>query len=565
MRSNSPHPANYSLPHSRAPQHSDILNPPWIYLIVLLIGIASFAIFLPGTHARNTWIYSWDSAPYLEAAKNFFEGRGFIHRVTFGLDPEIWQPLRLWPPGYSVLIAGLHHFGIDGPTSCVAISVASAVVSLAAISFIQFRLFHWTLALPLIVLLTSSFAFQAVGSQCMSDSTYLALVAISIACLLQWTRSPTLFWAFAAGLLAGAAWSTRNAGLALFAATGIFFTFHLLWKSPALVAKPAIAWIVGVSICGLPLALRNIMTFGALNPYDMPPSELSLWQNLHRAFTVVIQDMSTSEFLAKLMAHEYALALIAVLAATSLGYLLYNAAYSWPIEVLERNRIQVLLVSYAAIYFTIIVIARTQFRWGDMIDARYMVQIYWVLWICFALWGLAMLDTLNVHPQRARAGIFLILSSFAALHLMDQWRATALAADRSQALEGRLGEDACAFLRQSTKPHQIVLAGRADILRIHCNVNARAYPHVSRADSYRKAITPEDIRSATERGHLWGMIIDDVQAALAGNFGPFVRHLVNRHENEKEWQRVPIKSPALILQYIGPNGNPPQFPSSIPE
>jgi hypothetical protein len=52
-------------------------------------------------------------------------------------------------------------------------------------------------------------------------------------------------------------------------------------------------------------------------------------------------------------------------------------------------------------------------------------------------------------------------------------------------------------------------------------------------------------------GFLWGLIIEDIEAAKKGDFDMLVKDIIERPENYPELQRVSIEGPAVILKYVG--------------
>jgi len=520
---------------------------------VSLIGLTAWALLLPASTARNSWIFSWDSAPYIEVATSLLSGRGLSHRVTFGLDAEIWEPLSLWPPGYSVLIAFFQLLGLSGPASCRSASFFAAASGVAVIGFICFRLFRWPLAMALLATMTTSYAFQLISTQCLSDGLFLALAASSIACLLHWTyaHNPSPAVIFGAGLLAGAAWTTRNVGIALVLATAAFLTLHVLWLSRSQVLKLGAVWLAGFVVLALPFAIRNLVTFGTLNPYEMPPSDLSLWQNTKRALSVALYDTSAAIINIETRTGIAILALAVIFALGVLVRSYFSRSSLFSLPQLKNNRFYALLAMFAITYVTLVIAARTKYKWGETIDSRYLVQIYWIVWIFAALLGLQVLRRWVASERLAQTMVAAVFGLLAATNLYGQLRFAPATADRSDALEGKLGQAACDYLKKEVPSEKIVLSQRSDLLRIHCGVNARVFTQVSRVDSYRKAVTPDGLEKATQSGILWGVAIENVEAAMNGSLGPLAKQLVSHPDKALQWQRIQIDTPALIFKYVG--------------
>src|SRR5712692_7949953 len=202
-----------------------LTRPPTLpLLLVALVGLAVWVAFLPPTLAHNPWIYSWDSAAYIETAQSILAGRGLVHRPIWGLSPDIWVPIAFWPPGYPILIALAQLIGLSTPPPCLAVSLGSSGIFVILMAYVCCQLFPWTVALPILLVTISMPAFLYISTSCLSDASYLTFAMGSLACLSAWSlhSKRSWWWLTAAGLLAGTSWSTRYVGLALFAATACF-------------------------------------------------------------------------------------------------------------------------------------------------------------------------------------------------------------------------------------------------------------------------------------------------------------------------------------------------------
>src|SRR3990172_2035484 len=155
--------------------------------LVTLVCLAVWGAFLPSMLAHNTWIYSWDSAAYIETAVSINAGRGFVHRTILGLEPNIWEQIRLWPPGYPILIALAQLSGMSPTTAGLAVSLVSSGFFVILLTKICLRLFHRSLALPVTLAAVCMPAFLFISTSVLSDATYLAFAVASLSCLLLWS------------------------------------------------------------------------------------------------------------------------------------------------------------------------------------------------------------------------------------------------------------------------------------------------------------------------------------------------------------------------------------------
>jgi hypothetical protein len=97
-----------------------------LVLLVTIVCLAVWGAFLPSMLTHNTWIYSSDSAAYIETALSINAGRGLVHRGILGLVPNIWEPIRFWPPGYPILIALAQLSDMSPTTAGLAVSLVSS-------------------------------------------------------------------------------------------------------------------------------------------------------------------------------------------------------------------------------------------------------------------------------------------------------------------------------------------------------------------------------------------------------------------------------------------------------
>jgi hypothetical protein len=548
-------------------QVSDGGNPRWTSLVVIVVCLATWAALLPGTFSHNSWVYSWDSAAYIETAQSLVAGRGLSHRVIFGTERDLWEPLSLWPPGYSVLIAVAQIAGLPAVKGGVAVSVIAGAISAMLLAWICLRLFHWAVAFLLTLTIIVMPAFLQIGTQCLSDSSYFALVLASIACLMQWTMrpQPSLLWVFGAGLFAGASWGTRYAGSALFAATGLFFLLHLSWLRFGHMIKLGLVWLLGLAVFSVPLVIRNLMTFGQISPYNMPPSNLSLWVNARQASSVIVEDMTASALDVNWIVDKDKFPIYGLIFIVMLAF--WGWRTSWPRirAVVERQRVQIFLAAYLIAYTAIVIVGRTKYRWGEDINPRYMVQIYWILWVCAASCLTGGLRVSRISAKFARVIVVLGLCGTLLLQLTRQLDRLNKPADRPESVESKIGGPAIAYLSRAVGKGQIVFSMRADLLRIHSDINARKLPPVSQYD-FLRPITRADINRLGSEGFLWGIVIESPKAVEKGNYDALIKDILERPENYPELERVKITSPAIIFRYsrngiLLPDALPPQSSS----
>jgi hypothetical protein len=282
----------------------------------------------------------------------------------------------------------------------------------------------------------------------------------------------------------------------------------------------------------------------------MPPSELSLWANARRTVTVILQDMTTSAFLADWLVDKRKILFFALATVALVVSWIWRTSFHCMEVIFERQKLQIFLLTYATIYTGMVIAARTQYRWGEEIDPRHMVQIYWILWICMAVCGVALFKYCRVKNKIATNVLLVIFLLFSFLQINRNLEFLTESSYRLESIENRIGTDACAYLGKVVGQNQIVLSTRAELLRIHCDINARKIPPISQYD-FLSPITRGDIIQIGQSSFLWGLVIEDIEAAKKGEYDSLVKNIVERPEEYSELQRVSIESPALILKFVG--------------
>lgn len=530
-------------------------NPIWIQVAVVAAALVLWALFLPGTYGASPWIFSWDSAAYIEAADSIRAGRGVYQRIYEGLGTEIYEPMTWWPPGFPMLIAFAQSFGLSAMDACRAVAGVDGAIGVAILALIALRLFRWEVALPLTATIAITVAYQKVSVQCMSDTSYFAVIAASLGCLIFWTTSEKgrLGWVFAAGVLAGASWATRNTGLAVFAASFLFIALHALWLDRKQVLKTAGIWAAGVAVLSIPLIAHNLIVLGAINAYYMPRSELSLLHNIRRAVQVVAEDLTTFEFIGNLAGQRVLiLAGVALAAMVAAAFFFFRGgdALKKARLLVRDNRIQILLLAYAGAYAAVVILARTQYRWGEEIDPRHMQQIYWPLLVSLAMWGAAWASRLPASVVWQRLAVSLVCSVLVLLQVRNTFAYAAQPSQRFDSMEALVGAEACDHIKTNIAATQVILSSRADLVRMHCNANARKIPLV---EQYYKVpeITRDELYRAARSGLLWGIVIEDTALAKAGGMGPMFKDFAENPDAQPGFVRVAPKGPSVLLEWRG--------------
>jgi hypothetical protein len=197
----------------------------------------------------------------------------------------------LWPPMYSILLAGPLALGLSPEAATWLVAVASYVVVLWLLAAVSRRL-PWGVLLALVfvqMMFAHGLAFRAFSETPFMAFSFASLAALALT--LQgptrngW-RSRTIWPALLAGGLAAAAALTRHIGLVLLPALGLVCLFGPLGAAAHRVKTRATA-VVGLAVgAGLPLGLwfaRHWMLGGSYFGPERPPSAWSVQELLRRA------------------------------------------------------------------------------------------------------------------------------------------------------------------------------------------------------------------------------------------------------------------------------------------
>ncbi|MBI4342284.1 MAG: phospholipid carrier-dependent glycosyltransferase, partial [Candidatus Omnitrophica bacterium] len=482
--------------------------------VISLICLGAWGAHLPALFQHQSGITD-DGASYIEAARSLQAGRGLTVRPHNGLEPALWQPLTIWPPGYPLLLAVAQAAGLSEPASWAAVSVGSMALAVVLLVWIISRFFTPLVTLAVVLTVVLMPAFLSASLVVMSDPPYLVAATASIACLLAWAQRPRQPWRWlaAAGLLAGLAWGIRYVAVALWTATAAWLLAHFLWMPWRQVLRSGLAWAAGLLLGAGPFILRNILLTGEMTPYHMSPSELSVWDNVRVTVHAILLEITRWQTgIDWLVSHVPTAAILAALSALAVWLWLRPFTISQAKVALERYRPALLLALYLCIHLAVLIAARSKYRWGAMIDIRVMLPVFWIVWMGLAAAILAFARRLRLKPRAGRLIAISLLMVLTGLQIRDHQdhlhflRTTVSGASRN-VMEYAFGERVVEALKQEIGPDQIVLSPRAFLLRVHGDLNARQLLPVAKVEA-GEMLTLEAIRQAGQSGLLWGIILD---------------------------------------------------------
>jgi hypothetical protein len=348
-----------------------------IHIALLILGIV--AVGMHSSLFGELWYaYNPDSAAYIDAARNVLAGRGLV--ITPGLmiaDRET-VPFTLWPPGYSSLIAGLSALtGLPPKLSALWIARGAAALIPAALAFSLRPLLGLPMSAAIGVLcLLSPFALEH-GFLAMSDLPLLLLVVLSFGLLIRaWEGKAAVGGLLLSGLLAGLAYSVRNAALAWIAAVLVAFILAAPlqlcpWRT---VLRRGLFWLTGLLVVLIPMWVRNLLLTGSLGTYEAPPAGGDP-VSLSRGFLAfLLKDFSGSAQVGLLAwdAKWFAVLVIPLLLLAAI----FLVRRWLRMESADRFGLLLLLL-YLGAGSAMVVIAAV--KWLGGIDPRMVIQYSWIL------------------------------------------------------------------------------------------------------------------------------------------------------------------------------------------
>lgn len=357
----------------------------WLLLFGLLLALAAEAIF----SNRIPFPFEEDSATYVEMARNLRLGQGLKETPSVEAYNQDLIDVSVWPPGYSVLIWALAGTGLSEIRAAGFIASASLVLLPGALVFALLPLLGRRLAIVAAVLSVLSPVVLRFGYIAMTDLPFLLMAAFSIGLLFRYSMPARalqgLFWS---GIVAGLAYTLRNAGMALFAA--VIASFFAAWASGILSRSQAAVrggvWVLGALLGAAPLIAKNLIVFGSLQPYSWPPSQLGFLFNLRQYLGLQLRDFGGFHSLAQFPWHTLPFLIVGGILTGLLAMALVRAWHTWS----PRQRFGLLtLLLYFGTGCAMLILSATLYKFSDIgLSPRYPIQYTWLLLaIVMAVWA----------------------------------------------------------------------------------------------------------------------------------------------------------------------------------
>ncbi|MCI0654855.1 MAG: hypothetical protein L0Y39_10315, partial [Methylococcaceae bacterium] len=237
-----------------------------------------------------------------------------------------------------------------------------------------------------------------------SDITSLVWVIYAVNRLLVADKRP-ISWFFL-GLLTGFSYLIRNANLGLL----LSISLYLLW---CFIVEPdnrkekinnGLVWLGANALVIVPWLIRNLLVFGKLQPYWMPPCSLSLGENIHDYIKSQLDALLAFRYLdAALAANLWGIILLLMLIA-ALAHQVVSTWQSW--QKIEQKAFFI-SVAYAAIGAAIVIAARTKYEWGVHIIVRYALP--YSCFVFVALFIILKNTTFKINKRNFGLGVAITL------------------------------------------------------------------------------------------------------------------------------------------------------------
>lgn len=279
-----------------------------------------------------------DSLHYIDTARTLIEDRQVATWHLTLTAEHVPRIESLWPPMYSILLAGPMALGLSGEGAAWLIAVVSLVVTVALLTAVCRRV-EWALLLGLAFIymtFSQGIAFRAFSETPFMALSFGALVAMALALQAPpatFRRSRTLRLAILAGVLAAAAALTRHIGIVIIPAVGLVCLFGPVSHAAHRLKLRATA-VAGLAIgAGLPLGLwltRQWMLGVSFFGPERPPSRYTVMELLRRSGHGIYADATV---------------LLLLIAAALLGYHLLQRD-----EAVGRRHFAVALAAGAVLF-----------------------------------------------------------------------------------------------------------------------------------------------------------------------------------------------------------------------
>ena len=345
------------------------LRRPGLLPAAVLIALAVLV-------AASVPLLSPDSFFYTDTARHLSEGRG---PVTYALHlgmPAVPSPSGFWPTLYPNALRLASALGVPAERAPAAVNAAALLALCLLLVHVARRCVPAGWAWPAALLAVAHPFFVDVLAFAWSEALFTAFVYAALAVVLEPEDDEgfPLWRCGAAGVLAGAAFATRYAGIFLLGylvVAGAVTALRRRWR-PARAAAGAAVLLGAFAAVALPAVLPNLRTYGSI--FGMPRlAQASLTHGaLDRGREIVTTGVHLWLWAAGLVAAAVAVTLLAR-----------------PAEALEERRSSPaawLLGGWIAFYGCALFVSLAPYARSDRLDGRFLAPIAPAAVLLLACW-----------------------------------------------------------------------------------------------------------------------------------------------------------------------------------
>ena len=341
-----------------------------LHIVILTVMSVLMAVHL---HYRTpVFPFSPDSAHYIEQARNLVIS-GSTMETPYGLMPSNTDQLEdgTFPIGFALSLALVSAFGVDAKDAAIAIGHLSAML-LPWLLYFGFRKGLGSINALLVAGLSLMSPGILINARFGLTDVFALSLAVGAIGLTLNSRSWLGF--IFGGLLAGMAYSVRNAHLALLFTMALYYCY--LWFTSNTTERRVIyrrvaGQLFGVAVIVLPLLIRNLLLFGSLNPYQMPPSTIGAIENLRTYIEALIKDVTACSACALYTAWSIPGLLMFAIILSCACWLIFRA---WRNLGDSVKRLLIISGIYVVMGSFVVIMARTRYQWGEVINIRHTLQ-----------------------------------------------------------------------------------------------------------------------------------------------------------------------------------------------
>lgn len=222
----------------------------WLMRPRSAVIVCAIAVAIGLALSLGAWI---NVSPFTPDSRDYTQGaRSLAHTGTYA-EPN-GEPLLVFPPGYSALIAATVPLGFSEETGGRVVSLALSTLSIVLVFVLLRGCFGSSLlgaGGAVLFSLLPERVFQS--TMIWSDPAFLFFVLLSLVLAARWLREEALPWAGALGIAAGIGYLVRPEGALIFA---VVLAIALIGtRLRRRIAAGALVAIIGFGLCASPYVL----------------------------------------------------------------------------------------------------------------------------------------------------------------------------------------------------------------------------------------------------------------------------------------------------------------------